>query len=89
MQKIFSSEKDYRHVACMYKSHVNFLLIIYVLKVSRYVCIAIFCKNNIDQFLDVDWSPGHINIISLKLFQICRIDTLKVSTGNPSNINLE
>ena len=53
------------------------------------MCIAIFGKNNIDQFLDVDWSPGHINIISLKLFQICRIDTLKVSTGNPSNINLE
>ena len=36
-----------------------------------------------------DWSPGHRNIISLKLFQICRIDILKVSTGNPSNINLE
>ena len=82
--KIFQRGKNYT-----YKSHVNFLLIIYVLKVSRYVCIVIFCKRNIDQFLDVDWSPGHINIISLKLFQICRIDTLKVSTGNPSNINLE
>ena len=61
----------------------------YVLKVSRYVCIVIFCKRNIDQFLDVDWSPGHIHVISLEPFQICHIDTLKVSTGNPSNVNLE